>query len=59
MTDYATIALMARQKAVYAMHQGNPESARKWVEVAAAADRAARPCDDYVEREIPDYPKQA
>lgn len=38
--DYAALASLARDKARYAMHQGNPERARKWIAAAAEADNA-------------------
>lgn len=39
--DYEMLASIARDKASFAMHQGNPVSAREWIEAAEAAERAA------------------
>jgi hypothetical protein len=40
--DYELLASIARDKASFAMHQGNPVSAREWIEAAEAAERAAQ-----------------
>jgi hypothetical protein len=37
--EYATLASLARQKAAFAMQQGNPERAREWIAAAADAER--------------------
>lgn len=41
--DYETLASRAREKAHFAMHQGNPKSAFEWITVAVEADRAKAP----------------
>lgn len=38
--DYEMLASLARDKARFAMHQGNPVSARTWIQAAAEADRS-------------------
>ena len=38
--DYELLASIARDKASFAMHQGNPISAREWIQAAAEAERA-------------------
>jgi hypothetical protein len=38
--DYEMLASLARDKARFAMHQGNPVSARTWIAAAAEAERA-------------------
>ena len=37
---YQMLASLARDKATFAMHQGNPDRAAAWIRVAAEADRA-------------------
>jgi hypothetical protein len=38
--DYDSLATLAREKARFSMHQGNPVRAQEWIKAAEAAERA-------------------